>query len=285
MIKIGILSSFGNPDTLKQYAKQILKKGEWTGVGFPPREQIEFNIHILKPGNKVSLLDNANNLLYMQTAEFGKFKFISREQPSVIKIYDEFKGQQVTSYQRKDDKNITVYQLGDNDVEINVKEAFTTETIDTVNKHFIRFLCMTSHELEVNFSISPEKLMPPNSQTEPLIDPFWTMTNNIENNIIVDNNTYWNFKKYILLNKKHFETNYRRMKKDVFDMEINIDYKHRYYLNSKQIIGFFNGFIGYVKKEKMEAHLEGLFEGLFKTIIQNTVTGIQEKKDLPSDPN
>jgi len=124
-----------------------------------------------------------------------------------------------------------------------------------LNKHFIRFVFFASlppidnvASTSPNYSISLEKLAPPNHKTEPLDK--WL--NYPENNMVVDTSIYLLFKNYILLHENELSKHYYINHHDYSILEINIDFQHRYYLNKQQSVSFLSAFDVYLESKKID---------------------------------
>jgi hypothetical protein len=120
--------------------------------------------------------------------------------------------------------------------------------IDITNKNFVRFLCLGEFGGGANFSVSLEKITPPNSKTE----PFTTFRDWRETDILVDNFTYSKFKNYFLTHKYQSHTNSKKKKEN--QLEINIDFKYRSYIPADDAIIILKNFIKYIQQEKIQGN-------------------------------
>lgn len=134
----------------------------------------------------------------------------------------------------------------------NRKNSFS-ET-DTLNKHFVRFLCMGDLNLgDPSISISMREIPPPSVLNEPVVTSVYCT----ERNQIVDTLTYLRVKGYILGHQNELKGDRPEQDKYGFLLIVDIDFKHRYFIQAKKAKYFITNLMKYLKVKGIADKING----------------------------
>ncbi len=237
------------------------------GVYIWPYQKIIFNISINKPGHKVVITDSERNLLYTQTANSGNYYYTTSMFKKAIAIYDQVNGNcyshAFVGYWDFLNARVVFGTPTVSDVNIKITVQLLPMDLDTLNKHFVRFLKLGPALIDETrfFSISLSKLPAINIRNEHDFE-----MPDEEDNTLTDTLTYRKFRNYLDENKQFFQSdttglNYNSKKGNY---KIIIDFKNTYYLKWDKSNAFFSALISYLKQSDAD-------KKAIKVLVNNTL--------------
>jgi len=251
------------------------------GYYIEPYQKAEFTFNLNNNQQKIILTDQSGKVLYTQINKEGHVILSSNSEAVRVIIRCQINGKFGAKFTQHDLNHIRIFHFDNNAAEVRVKSTWLPFALDTINKHFVRFIHLSALPQygNFNYSVSTQKLAPPNDITEPL-----TNLNQKEYNR-VDLNTYFKFKKFITTHTDLLSTEPGLTdagdKKISFLVAINIDYKKRYYVGAHNAIKFFSEFVNYLKSEKVpKNYLDDL-----NVMINSAKYAIENSRKLSPKPN
>jgi hypothetical protein len=148
---------------------------------------------------------------------------------------------------------------------------------DTLNKHFVRFLCMTDLKLgNPSISISADQIPPLSVVNEPVVTQIYCT----EKNERVSTKTYIKIKNYILKHKCELIGDKSEQDKYGFLLIIDVDFKHRYFIQAEKTKAFLTKLEKYLERDGIANQIKGITTIEYLAEHQISTYGMQ-----PPEPN
>lgn len=207
-----------------------------------PHQRTIFSIAMTKSGYHLVIYNiKTNKVIYQLKKVNETFEFLTKDTAENLILYDTVynKRKLFISYGPSNLFNKVIYfreniRLNDSSVKLTIKTLLLPMHLDTANKHFIRFLSVSSVLFSPNCSFSLGDIPLVTYRTEPLSgDEFG------EVNYHVDSNFYIRMKTFIQNSSGILHRDTTGLTNTGF-VEINIDFKQYRYIEGR----FMNEFIG-----------------------------------------